>query len=152
MYYTLTMFKITWKLGGYLETHHLRPRDVETEAIRSGFQFGRNTIYRLLRNDGPKSYDKDTLTALIVSLRNLTGQPVTPNDLLEVVEERSPASGTINPALRAVLGNTKPLNLEELDTLTDPTAEDPTAWFEASRKLSWKALKRQGQELEQGSS
>lgn len=144
------MFKITWKLGGYLQTHQLRPRDVETEAIRSGFQFGRNTIYRLLRNDGPKSYDKDTLTALIVSLRNLTGQPVTPNDLLEVVEELQPTSEqrTINSALAAALNNAKPLNLDALDTLTDPNAEDPTAWLESSRKHSRKELKQRAQELE----
>lgn len=144
------MFKITWKLGGYLQTHHLRPRDVETEAIRSGFQFGRNTIYRLLRNEGPKSYDKDTLTALIVSLRNLTGQPVTPNDLLEVVEELQPTSeqSTINSALAAALNNAKPLNLDSLDALTDPNAEDPTAWLESSRKQSRKELKQRAQALE----
>jgi hypothetical protein len=144
------MFKITWKLGGYLQTHHLRPRDVETEAIRSGFQFGRNTIYRLLRNEGPKSYDKDTLTALIVSLRNLTGQPVTPNDLLEVVEELQPTpeQSTTNAALAAALNNAKPLNLDALDALTDPNAEDPIAWLESSRKQSRKELKQRAQALE----
>ena len=81
------MAHIKWKLRRYLETNNITPRDVETEAIRLGFQFGRNTIYRLQRDDGPSSFNRDTLTALIAALRSLTGRKVNVQDLLEYQEE-----------------------------------------------------------------
>lgn len=98
------MIRINWKLARYLETHDIRPRDVENEAIRAGFQFGRNTIYRLLRDDGPTNFNRDTLAAVIASLRAITGQTVTADDLLEVIEEPSPKLVSLKPG---EVGDTK---------------------------------------------
>lgn len=77
------MARLEWKLRPLLEAHNLRPRDVETEAIRLGYTFGKNTIYRVLSGEGPTNFNRDTLTAIIGALRKLTGKPVSVGDLLE---------------------------------------------------------------------
>jgi hypothetical protein len=38
-----------------------------------------------------------------------------------------------NAALAAALNNANLLNLDKLDALTDPSAEDPTAWLKKLR-------------------
>lgn len=81
------MADIIWKLKPFLEAHTLRPRDVETEVIRQGFPFGRNTIYRLTQGEGPTNFNKHTLVALISALRSLTGREVRIGDLLEFRED-----------------------------------------------------------------
>ena len=77
---------IKWKLQEVLQQHNLRPRDVETEAIRLGYTFGRNTIYRLLKEDGPVNVNRETLAVLIAALRSLTKQPIKVEDILEYEE------------------------------------------------------------------
>lgn len=75
--------KIVWKLESYLKEQNLRPRDVENEAIRLGHAFGRNSIYRLLRDDGPENLSRTTLAVLIESLQSLTKRKVKLSDLVE---------------------------------------------------------------------
>ncbi len=128
------MQRLTWKLGTFLETHNIKPRQVENEAIRAGFNFGRNTIYRLLRGDGPDRYDKETLTALLVTLGKITGEPVSPNDLLEVTLEGS----TTEPIRRTLeqkpfTFNALPSDLER-DENPASIARAVSAWRTESRK------------------
>ena len=77
------MGKIRWKLRKYIEAQRLRPRDVENEAIRLGHSFGRNTIYRLLKDDGPENLSRTTLAVLVESLRSLTRRKVKLSDLID---------------------------------------------------------------------
>lgn len=59
---------------------------METEAIRLGYTFGRNTVYRLLKSNGPHCYDRDTLTALVASIRSLTNEKIEVGDLIKFEE------------------------------------------------------------------
>lgn len=77
--------RVDWVLPGFLEMHGLKPRAVEAEALRLGYPLGRNTIYRLLEEDGPKNINRDTLAAVLGALSSLTGRQVTACDLLEMV-------------------------------------------------------------------
>ncbi len=80
------MGRVVWKLRAYLGERNIKPRAVENEAIELGYSFGRNMIYRLLRDDGPVNVNRDTLAALIGALRSLTGRKVKVQDLLEYEE------------------------------------------------------------------
>jgi DNA-binding Xre family transcriptional regulator len=53
-----------------------------------------NTVYTLARTPA-KRIDLDTLESIVKALTRLTGKPVTPNDLLEVIEEPEPLEETI---------------------------------------------------------
>lgn len=81
------MSAIRWKLRSYLDENDLTPWDVENEAARLGQSLGGTNIYRLVRGEGPARLDRKTLATLIQALRNLTGRKVTPNNLLEFVNE-----------------------------------------------------------------
>lgn len=81
------MGTVHWKLKSYLDENDLKPWDVETEAARLGQSLGGTNIYRLVRGAGPARLDLKTLATLIEALRNLTGRKVTPNNLLEFVNE-----------------------------------------------------------------
>lgn len=102
------MVKVAWKLADYLEAHHLRPQDVERAAIRLGQPLGKNTIYRVLRGEGPSRIDRNTLSAIVAALGALTHQQVQPGDLLEFVEAPS-GSGLklLEPATKGSLGVSK---------------------------------------------
>ncbi len=45
------------------------------------------SVYALARGEKVKRVDLETLSQVMQALTRLTGQPVTPNDLLEVIEE-----------------------------------------------------------------
>jgi transcriptional regulator with XRE-family HTH domain len=74
---------IQWKLRQYLETHGL-----SAYALAKVAGGRETTIYRLAREgQEPDRVDLPTLARVIGALRKLTGETVTPNDLLEVIEE-----------------------------------------------------------------
>ena len=77
------MARILWKLPEYLEKHNLTPLQVERESVKAGAPLGKNSIYRLIKDDGPSNVNRNSLAAIINALRSLTGEEVTPNDLLE---------------------------------------------------------------------
>ena len=81
------MGKVVFKLKSYLDEKGIKPRQVETEAIRLGHTFGQNSIYRLLRDDGPENLNRTTLAVLVETLRSLTKRKVKLSDLIEYVEE-----------------------------------------------------------------
>ncbi len=76
------MTHIQWKLKPYLEQNAIAAHKLALEAGISP-----PNLYTLIRGEGAKNVSRDTLAKLIGALRRLTGQPVTPNDLLEVIEE-----------------------------------------------------------------
>ena len=76
------MTQITWRLKPYLEQNAITPHKLALEAGISP-----PNLYTLIRGEGAKNVSRETLAKLIGALTRLTGQPVTPNDLLEVIEE-----------------------------------------------------------------
>jgi len=126
--------EIAWKLREYLDTHNLTPLTVETRA-----GLGRNSIYRLMRGTGPERLDRSTLARLIGTLRDLTGELVTPNDLLEVVTtpEPAPALDEAAEALALAAFNEGAL-LDLSDRLAElekgMTPEERAAWDETLEK------------------
>ncbi len=81
------MGKITWKLKTYLQENNIKPREVENHAIDMGYTFGRNTIYRLLRDDGPDNLSRETLAKLIEVLRSITKRKTKLLDLIDYQED-----------------------------------------------------------------
>ena len=81
------MGKITWKLKTYLQEHKIKPREVENRALEMKLTFGRNTIYRLLRDDGPDNLSRETLAKLIEVLRSLTKRKTKLLDLIDYQED-----------------------------------------------------------------
>lgn len=81
------MGTIRWKLRDYLDERGVKPLEVEKEAIRLGHTFGRNSIYRLLRDDGPDNLSRKTLAVLVEALRSLTKRKVRLSDLVDYVED-----------------------------------------------------------------
>ena len=79
------MTQITWKLKPYLEQNAITPHKLALEAGISP-----PNLYTLIRGEGAKNVSRVTLAKLIGALTRLTGQPVTPNDLLEVSETPTP--------------------------------------------------------------
>ena len=76
------MTQVTWKLKPYLEQNAITPHKLALEAGISP-----PNLYTLIRGEGAKNVSRATLAKLIGALTRLTGQPVTPNDLLEVSEK-----------------------------------------------------------------
>ena len=74
---------VTVKLREYLDTHAISAYRVVQETHG---RIAERTVYALARQ-GAKRVDLQTLGEVIGALRRLTGKPVTPNDLLEVIEE-----------------------------------------------------------------
>ncbi len=74
---------VTVKLREYLDTHAISAYRVVQETHG---RIAERTVYALARQ-GAKRVDLETLGEVIGALRRLTGKTVTPNDLLEVIEE-----------------------------------------------------------------
>ncbi len=72
---------IRLNIGSYLQQKNITPYRLVKES-----GLAPNTVYTLARTSA-KRIDLDTLGSIVEALTRLTGQPVTPNDLLEVIEE-----------------------------------------------------------------
>ena len=72
---------IRWKLRGFLETHNVSPH-----ALAKHIGILPANMYRMLRGEGPKMFDRDVLGRIIRGLRELTGEPVSVSDVLEEEE------------------------------------------------------------------
>ena len=81
------MGRIVWKLKGFMLRHDIKPLDIEREAIRLGYDIGKNVIYRVATDEGPQRIDRDTLAAVIGSLRSLSGRGVRVGDIVEYQED-----------------------------------------------------------------
>ena len=74
----------------YIEQNAITPHKLALEAGISP-----PNLYTLIRGEGARNVSRTTLAKLIGALTRLTGQPVTPNDLLEVIE--TPEQSATNP-------------------------------------------------------
>ena len=82
------MTSIKLKLKELLEELRIKPLTVEQAARQDlGYKLGENSIYRILKTDSPKQINLESLTAIIHTLRHLTGREVSISDLLEYVPE-----------------------------------------------------------------
>jgi predicted transcriptional regulator len=69
---------IQWKLRAYLEAHN-----ITAYALAKAAQIAPPNIYRMLKGEGPKMFDREVLGRIIRALRDLTGKPVSVSDVLE---------------------------------------------------------------------
>jgi hypothetical protein len=81
-----SLMNVSWKLPQYLKAHKLSVSKLDKEL--SG-KVSTRTLYAWGRG-APERPDLANLGLVIGALRRLTGQPVTPNDLLEVIETPEP--------------------------------------------------------------
>jgi DNA-binding Xre family transcriptional regulator len=72
---------VKWKLKAYLDQHNVTPYRLWKES-----GLAQSTIYTLSKDRGDRA-DLSTLGRIVETLERLTGKPVTPNDLLEVVRD-----------------------------------------------------------------
>jgi DNA-binding Xre family transcriptional regulator len=71
-------------LDRYLSQNNLTAYRLSKEVAGKAAQ---GSVYALARGEKVKRVDLETLSQVMQALTRLTGQPVTPNDLLEVIEE-----------------------------------------------------------------
>jgi hypothetical protein len=76
------MAHTVWKLRDYLKAHNLSAYQL-AKALPESRQ---PTIYRLASDSPPTSVNLDVLGRIVAGLRDLTGEPVSPNDVLEVID------------------------------------------------------------------
>jgi predicted transcriptional regulator len=69
---------IQWKLRAFLEAHNITAYKLAQAA-----QIAPPNIYRMLKGEGPKMFDREVLGRIIRALRVLTGKPVSVADVLE---------------------------------------------------------------------
>ena len=112
---------IQWKLSNLLAAHNLTAYRLaeETKGI-----VNRNTVYSIARGDATR-VDLGTLFGVIRTLTRLTGQPVTPNDLLEVIEEPEHVFEEMDAETKAWhdadlshLGSYEPYDWGDIDPMT----------------------------------
>jgi DNA-binding Xre family transcriptional regulator len=75
------VYTVKLKVKNYLETHQKT-----AYALWKASGLPRNTVYSLSQGKATR-LDLETMGKLLFGLEKLTGQTVTPNDLLEVVRD-----------------------------------------------------------------
>ena len=121
---------INWKLPDYLKQNNVSVYKLDKEL--SG-RVSTRTLYSWGKN-APERPDLGVLGEVIGALRRLTGQPVTPNDLLEVIEEPVEVmDDETRDWLEASADDMhKAIALAEKDV----PPEELAAWYEAMRKTA----------------
>jgi hypothetical protein len=87
------MAHTVWKLRDYLNRKGISAYQL-AKALPESRQ---PTIYRLASESPPTSVNLDVLGRVVAGLRDLTGEPVSPNDLLEVIDEPVPPLRSLKP-------------------------------------------------------
>jgi hypothetical protein len=75
---------ILWKLKPFLEQHNISAYALAKEVAA---KLSSNTVYSLVR-ETPKRVDIESLEAILVALRDMTGQKVDIHHLLEYKESK----------------------------------------------------------------
>ena len=86
--------QIRVSLDRYLERHNLSAYRLANELKG---RVAQGSVYAMTRSKTVKRVDLKTLSGVLEALERITGEPVTPNDLLEIVEESTPALETLKP-------------------------------------------------------
>jgi DNA-binding Xre family transcriptional regulator len=93
-----------------------------------------NTVYTLARTPA-KRIDLDTLESIVKALTRLTGKPVTPNDLLEVIEDPEPLE--MDEETREWLEMTGTDAMKAIhEAEKDVPPEELAAWLESTQKAA----------------
>ena len=71
-------------LDRYLERHNLSAYRLANELKG---RVAQGSVYAMTRSKTVKRIDLETLTGILQALERITGEAVTPNDLLEVIQE-----------------------------------------------------------------
>lgn len=122
---------VSVKLREYLDTHSISAYRVVQETHG---KIAERTVYALARQ-GVKRVDLETLGEVIGALRRLTGQPVTPNDLLEVIEE--PQSEPMDDETRTWLEASAEDSMKAIRAAErDVPIGELAAWLESMRKAA----------------
>lgn len=114
------MMQAQWRLRDYLNSKGITAYRL-AKAIPEVRQA---TIYRLAAEDAPQSVSFDVLSQVITGLRKLTGQDITPNDLICVVEEPEAQTRHLgaDPERAALVGTVQKLKRRGAPTpLSQPT-------------------------------
>lgn len=92
----------------------------------------RGTVYSVAAGEVQR-VDLETLSGILSGLSALTGQPVTPNDLLEVIEEPEPLE--MDEESKAWLDSSAADLLERLEEIEkDVPPEELAAWHKSMRE------------------
>ena len=75
---------IKWKLKAYLDAHGLKPYDLVQRTSLAA-----NTVYGMARGES-KSVQLGTLATVVKVLRELTNEPVSLEDVVEIADEPDP--------------------------------------------------------------
>jgi DNA-binding Xre family transcriptional regulator len=110
-------------LDRYLERHNLSAYRLANELKG---RVAQGSVYAMTRSKTVKRIDLETLSGVLQALERITGEPVTPNDLLEVVQESEP-----DPEQAWLDSSAADLKaaLEEIEANENPN--DVTAWVNA---------------------
>ncbi len=115
-------------LDRYLQQNNLTAYRLSKEVAGKAAQ---GSIYALARGEKVKRVDLETLSQVMQALTRLTGQPVTPNDLFEVIEE---PPETMDSETRAWLDGAAFAMQDRLTELEqDVPPEELAKWHESFR-------------------
>ena len=109
-------------LDRFLERNNLTAYKLTKEV---GGKASQGSVYALSRGNKVKRVDLETLSEVMGALSRLTGQPVTPNDLLEIIETPTEMDSDTKTWLDASAADA----LEQ-----DQAPEAVAAWLEAFHK------------------
>lgn len=113
-------------LDRYLERHNLSAYRLANELKG---RVAQGSVYAMTRSKTVKRIDLETLTGVMQALERITGETVTLNDLLEVIEEPEPDP---EQAWLDASASDLAANLAELEKDIPP--EELKAWNEAFEK------------------
>lgn len=110
-------------LDRYLERHNLSAYRLANELKG---RVAQGSVYAMTRSKTVKRIDLETLSGVLQALERITGEPVTPNDLLEVLQEPEP-----DPEQAWLDSSAADLKaaLDDLESGENPT--DVTEWLGA---------------------
>jgi hypothetical protein len=93
------------------------------------------SVYAFARGEKVKRVDLETLGVVMQALTRLTGKPVTPNDLLEVIEEPAPLE--MDEETKEWLETTGTDAMKAIhEAEKDVPPEELAAWLESTQKAA----------------
>jgi DNA-binding Xre family transcriptional regulator len=123
---------VSVRLKEYLNHHNLSAYKLVQETRG---KVAERTVYAFARGEKVKRVDLETLGVVMQALTRLTGKPVTPNDLLEVIEEPEPLE--MDEETREWLEMTGTDAMKAIhEAEKDVPPEELAAWLESTQKAA----------------